>query len=194
MAALVGALAGTFVITRYPAAPERAEIVLDAYFRDLKTVSELVGGQPARLLVDTGGGATLVTPDFAVRLGCKPQGTDIGRRMNGDAVSFRRCPAQLLQAGSFRASIGPLAVFDVNALLPKELPRLDGVLALDAFAGRVARIEWGAGRIVVAVKEAGERCSMPFECRALACTKAPGQDTGTCADPCPAVSGRTVRH
>lgn len=45
-----------------------------------------------------------------------------------------------------------------------------------------------------AVKEAGERCSMPFECRALACAKPKGQDTGTCADPCPAVGGRTVRH
>jgi hypothetical protein len=154
MAAFVVALAATFVIMRERAAPERVLLVLETYFRDLKTVSALVGGEPARLLVDTGGGATLVTPDFAARLGCKPQGVDIGRRMNGDAVSFQRCPAQLLQAGSFRTSISPLAVFDVNALLPGELPRLDGVMALDAFTGRVVRIDWAAGRIEVAPETA----------------------------------------
>lgn len=154
MPALVGVLAGSVLITRYRAPQARAEIALEAYFRDLKTVQALVGGQSARLLVDTGGGATLVIPEFAARLGCKPQGIDIGRRMNGDAVSFQRCPTQVLQAGSFRTSISPLAVFDVNALLPSELPRLEGVIALDAFAGRVVRIDWAAGRIEVAAEAA----------------------------------------
>ncbi|MSO50453.1 MAG: hypothetical protein EXQ49_11255 [Acidobacteria bacterium] len=39
-------------------------------------------------------------------------------------------------------------MFDVAALLPKELPPLDGVLSLDAFAGRVITIDWNAGPIV----------------------------------------------
>jgi hypothetical protein len=31
---------------------------------------------------------------------------------------------------------------------------------------------------------AGAACRLPFECRSLACNKAPGTDTGKCADAC----------
>lgn len=41
------------------------------------------------------------------------------------------------------------------------------------------------------LKDAGAPCSLPFECRALACEKAPGKNTGTCADAC-AVAGQSV--
>ncbi len=41
------------------------------------------------------------------------------------------------------------------------------------------------------LKDAGAPCSLPFECRALACEKAPGKDTGTCADAC-AAPGQSV--
>jgi hypothetical protein len=40
-----------------------------------------------------------------------------------------------------------------------------------------------AGRCV-AIKQAGEPCVLPIECRALACTRVPGARTGACADPC----------
>jgi hypothetical protein len=43
----------------------------------------------------------------------------------------------------------PVAVFDVNALLPKELPRLDGVLALDAFRGNVITLDWPAHSLII---------------------------------------------
>lgn len=36
----------------------------------------------------------------------------------------------------------------------------------------------------VALKEQGESCRLPFECRGLTCDKAPGASVGTCGDPC----------
>lgn len=36
----------------------------------------------------------------------------------------------------------------------------------------------------VALKGAGEACSQPFECRGLACAKAPGETSGKCGEPC----------
>jgi hypothetical protein len=97
------------------------------------------------MLFDTGGGTTLVTPAVAARLGCRPYGADTGHRMTGEPVVAARCDSIRMSAVGWAARLAPVAVLDVNALLPPELPRLDGVLALDAFRGQVLTIDWGAG-------------------------------------------------
>jgi hypothetical protein len=101
------------------------------------------------MLMDTGGGATLVTPEIAGRLGCRPFGRDVGYRMDGERVEFRRCESLDMSDGTWQRRVAPVAVFDVNGLLPPELPRLDGVLALDAFRGDVITIDWRAGLLTV---------------------------------------------
>jgi len=35
-----------------------------------------------------------------------------------------------------------------------------------------------------ALKNAGEPCALPFECRAFECVKSPGAQTGSCGEPC----------
>jgi hypothetical protein len=122
---------------------------MGAYFRELRTLRVNSDVGPLTLLVDTGGGATSVIPEVAARMGCEPYGRDVAHRMSGERVEFRQCPAVTLQAGQWRGGVEPLAVFDVNALLPRELPRLDGVLALDAFRGHVITLDWPAGQIQV---------------------------------------------
>lgn len=131
------------------AAPATAPAALELvpYFRELRTVRVESRIGPLTLLLDTGGGATLITPEVAARAGCTPYGRDVGRRMSGERVEFGQCDALELSAGAWRAQVDPVAVFDVNALLPKELPRLDGVLALDAFRGRVITLDWPAGQL-----------------------------------------------
>lgn len=124
-------------------------ISLEPYFRDLRIVRVQAGDAPLNLLFDTGGGATLITPGVARARGCEPRGEDVGHRMSGERVVFARCSAVHLTAGPWSATVAPVAVFDVNALLPKELPRLDGVLALDAFRGQVVTIDWPAGTVIV---------------------------------------------
>ena len=129
------------------AAPPRdaATLALAPYFRELRVVHVMAGDDRLTMLVDTGGGATLVTPQVAARHGCQPYGHDVGYRMTGERVAFQRCDAIELSSGRWRRRIEPVAVFDVNALLPKELPPLDGVLALDAFRGDVVTLDWPAG-------------------------------------------------
>ena len=128
------------------AAPrDAATLALTPYFRELRVVHVMAGGDRLTMLVDTGGGATLVTPQVAARHGCQPYGHDVGYRMTGERVAFQRCNAIELSSGRWRRRIEPVAVFDVNALLPKELPPLDGVLALDAFRGDVVTLDWPAG-------------------------------------------------
>jgi len=126
-----------------------ATLTLQPYFRELKTVRIRAGQTSLTMLLDTGGGATLVTPDVAGRLGCRPFGRDVGRRMSGEQVEFTQCEAFDLSAGDWRRPEAAVGVLDVNALLPPELPKLDGVLALDAFKGDVITLDWAAGLLTV---------------------------------------------
>jgi len=73
----------------------------------------------------------------------------VGYRMTGEAVEFQRCDSLTLAFPGWSSALHPVAVFDVNALLPRELPRLDGVLALDAFKGQVLTIDWPGQRFVI---------------------------------------------
>jgi hypothetical protein len=101
------------------------------------------------MLLDTGGGATLIAPAVAAQIGCSPFGRDVGHRMTGEAVEFQRCESLTLSSGAWQRRIEPVAVFDVNRLLPPELPKLDGVLALDAFESEVVTLDWAAGTLTV---------------------------------------------
>jgi len=131
------------------------EIALHPWFRDLRTVQATLGTDTLTLLFDTGGGATLITPAVAARIGCRPHGRDVGHRMDGERVEFQRCDSLALGLSGRTHHFRPVAVFDVNALLPAELPRLDGVLALDAFNGEVLTLDWPGQRVIV--RAAGRR-------------------------------------
>ena len=76
-------------------------------------------------------------------------GRDVGHRMSGEQVEFQRCDSLTIGRDSWQHRLAPVGVYDVNALLLKELPHLDGVLALDAFRGEVVTIDLAENRITV---------------------------------------------
>lgn len=124
-------------------------IRLRPYFRDLRVVRVQAGSDTLTLLLDTGGGATLITPSVARQQRCVPHGADVGHRMTGEPVVFARCDSLRFTSGAWSVAMAPVAMFDVNALLPKELPRLDGVLALDAFRDHVITLDWPREVLVI---------------------------------------------
>lgn len=132
------------------------QLELDPYFRGLRTITLTAGAQKLVMLVDTGGGVSAISPQSAAAMGCVPFGRDVGHRMTGEAVTFQRCESATLAAGRWSHTFAPVGVFDIAALLPKELPHLDGVLTLDAFAGRVVTFNWAANNITI-VDPARER-------------------------------------
>jgi hypothetical protein len=148
MACLAG---GCGTVEAPVASPGAATAVLDLrpYFRELKTIRVSAAGRTLLMLFDTGGGATLITPDVARQIGCTPYGQDVGHRMTGEAVAFQRCESLTLSSGTWQRRIEPVGVFDIGRLLPPELPKLDGVLALDAFEGEVVTLDWTAGSLMV---------------------------------------------
>jgi hypothetical protein len=125
------------------------QLQLEPYFRDLRLVRAAAGSDTLSLLLDTGGGTTLLTPAAARRLGCPVRGEDTGHRMTGEPVVFGRCASLEITAAGWTRTIAPVGVFDLAAVLPPELPRLDGVLALDAFRGRAVTLDWAAGLVTI---------------------------------------------
>lgn len=131
-----------------------AHLNLVNYFRGMRTVSVEIGKYPFTFLVDTGGGTTMITPEACQILGLEPYGLDKGHRMSGELVEIRRYEQLEIGIGDWNAVIAPIGVFDLNRLLPRELPALDGILALDAFRGHVITLDWPMGEIRV---HAGEQ-------------------------------------
>ena len=121
-------------------------IELQPYRNRLRTVEVVIGGQPARMLFDTGAGITLVSPSLARAFGCEPWGQIVGFRMNGERVSFQRCAEQTVHLGAFSVR-RDLAVFDVGALLPADWPPIDGVAGLDLFEDETITLTHGLGAL-----------------------------------------------
>lgn len=131
------------------AQPASATLELQPYFRELRTVRVSIGQETFVFLFDTGAGVTAITPQTARKLGCTPYGQDIGFRMSGERVAFGRCGRMALRSGGWSATVDPVGVFDLAAVLPPELPQLDGILGLDAFRGHLITIDWPARKITV---------------------------------------------
>lgn len=111
----------------------QTEIKLDNYFRELKTVEVTIGEETYNFLFDTGGGATVVSPQIVEKLGKDIYGYNVGFRMSGERVVFERCDDLNLSIGGIPFHQEEAAVFDLMELLPKELKRVDGVISLKTF-------------------------------------------------------------
>lgn len=109
-------------------------VPLEQYVGRLVTVTAMVGGDTVNLLLDTGGGQTLITPQVAEQLGCTPRGRSVGFRMSGERVEFARCDSVIVEIGGQSFEHPEIGVWDLMAILPEGLPRLDGLLALNTFA------------------------------------------------------------
>lgn len=132
-------------------------ISLEPYAGRLVTVSATLRGERLALLLDTGGGQTLITPRAAARIGCEPSGRSISFRMTGERVAFEHCDSPALEIGGHSIARPEIAVWDVTAVLPKDLPPLDGVLALDTFAAQPFTLQLAARRLILESARSLER-------------------------------------
>ena len=76
-----------------------ATIQLSTYAGLLRSLSVTVGHATHPFIFDTGGGETLISPDLASGIGCRPYGRAIGFRMGGEQVAFEYCDDVLLRLG-----------------------------------------------------------------------------------------------
>jgi hypothetical protein len=102
----------------------------------MMTVRAKVRGHEGVFIFDTGGGVSYISPTFAQTIGCKPWGQITGFMLTGQRLDMPRCDGLSfdVQGHNFAAPI--FGVFDIMKYLPPNVPRIDGSIGLDVFAGR----------------------------------------------------------
>jgi hypothetical protein len=147
-------LAAVLAMGSPAAAQEQASVVpLGDLLGVLRTVEVRVGDQDATMILDTGGGVTVVTPDLAGRIGCTPWGQLSGFRLSGERLTMTRCDDVALAIGAEALGSRNLGVFDLASLLPPEAPRIDGILSLDVLSATPFTLELGAARMTLETPE-----------------------------------------
>lgn len=129
-------------------APAVIEIPLHPYVGKLRYL-EASSPPGARLLFDTGGGLTLLSQSAANLVDCTPYTRLTAFRMSGERFDVDGCGPTQLAFGSLLVE-PEAAVFDLMALLPEGLPRLDGLASLQTFAGHVAVIDLANNELTIA--------------------------------------------
>ena len=140
---------GPVPVSPDPAGEPEAVLTLDPYVANLLTVEVMIGDSTVDFLFDTGGGGTLYTVEAAAEAGCAPFGRVTGFRHNGDPVHAQRCPPASLVVDGWAAPRREPGVFDLWSLLPRSLPPLGGIVAMDLFEGRPVTLDLGDLRVVV---------------------------------------------
>ncbi len=119
------------------------------YLGALPSLQVLIGGQQSTLLLDTGGGLTMLTPETAKALGCKSWGRLTGFRMRGDRLDTPRCNDVHLSLEGTTVDVPLAGIWDFSKVLPKDAPPLSGSIALDAFVGRVVTLDLSEGTLTL---------------------------------------------
>jgi len=161
---LLSACAGVGITA--PNEAPRATVVLSDYVGGLVTADVTINGETMPLIFDTGGGATVVTPEFAEQFGCAPWGRMVGHRMRGDAIEAQICGPEDIEVDG-HASHDFVGVFDLSALLPPDLPPVGGILALSAFQGEVVTLDLASKQLILESAASlharvGDRPGMPL--------------------------------
>ncbi|WP_395647937.1 hypothetical protein [Terricaulis sp.] len=131
-----------------PAFAERIQLSDYASGTGLLAIRIEIDGRPGRLLFDTGGGVSLVTPQYGATFACTPYGSFTGFRMRGDRVDTQKCGEHSLRIGQrmVRREVG---VFDLMALLGEGAPPIDGVMGLDVLDGHLVTLSLADRRLYV---------------------------------------------
>ena len=124
-------------------------IPLSTYTGLLRSMTVTVAAAAHPFIFDTGGGETMITPEVASAIGCKPYGRAIGFRMGGERVTFEYCDDVLLRLGDVAIAHDRVGVFDLKSVLPAGVPPADGVVSLRSFRDHPVTIELAMERITL---------------------------------------------
>jgi hypothetical protein len=129
-------------------APEPEAVIELEPWRTRWALRAEIGGATRRLLLDTGGGITLVSAATARAAGCTPWGRRTGYNMFGKRFDGPACGGVAVSTGGRRYVPAITGLVNMAALNPAD-SALDGIAALDLFEGRAITLDLGRGRLIV---------------------------------------------
>jgi hypothetical protein len=100
------------------------------------------------MMIDTGMGITLLTPEACARAGCTPEGTFRGRRMSGQLIELTIARVSSLTVAGHRVKNARVAVFESDAVIHRDLG-VEGIAGLDLFRDQPITFDHPAMRVVL---------------------------------------------
>jgi hypothetical protein len=114
----------------------------------VETIKAQVGSKTYSFLFDSGGGATVITPDVAQELGCKPLGRGTGFRSTGERLDGERCEDVSMKIGDY-STVTDTGIFNIMAFFDTETPPLGGIVSLQTFEDHPITLDLANNRLTV---------------------------------------------
>jgi hypothetical protein len=123
-------------------------IKLQRFRKALWKVHVTIKGKPGDFLLDTGGGVTLLTEDYAKGIECKFWGRTTGYNMFGKRSEGPHCDNVQIEAGAVALSPVNVGHIDFGEQFSGDKAP-DGLLSLDAFDGKAITLNQAAGTLTI---------------------------------------------
>ena len=133
-----------------------ATLHLEPYRRSVG-VRVTANGKPGLFAFDTAGGHTVVSPEFAAVAGCKPWGEMGGFTMTGVKLAMPRCDGLHFEVDGYPLTAPVAGVMQVAPLVSKDATPIEGLLALDVFAGQTITMDFAGGKLYVESPESAKQ-------------------------------------
>lgn len=124
-------------------------IILKSYIENMKTTDVFIEGKKYNFLFDTGGAETIISPEVAKHLSKKTYGSTTGFRMNGDVIKAKKADHITLMIGSTIRYHPTVTVWDIMSVLPKEFPKIDGIISLKSFSDQILTLDLAKNHIII---------------------------------------------
>lgn len=115
----------------------------------MMTVRATVHGQEGNFIFDTGGGISYISPAFAEKINCKPWGQITGFMLTGQRLDMPRCEGVTFEIQGRHFGVPTTGVFDIMKYMPPNVPRIDGSIGLDIFAGQAVTLSLAQKQLIV---------------------------------------------
>jgi hypothetical protein len=128
--------------------PAQQVIKLQRFRKALWKMHVTVKGKEGDFLFDTGGGVTHLTESFLSGMDCKFWGRGTGYNMFGRKAEGPHCDNVQIMAGDVSLSPVNIGKIDFEGQFPGD-KNPDGLLALDAFEGKVITLDQKAATVTI---------------------------------------------
>jgi Aspartyl protease len=173
LACILGLMACSATLHQPPAdppppksSPASFDYVGQSWMRFDATVSDRI---LTRLILDTGGGVTVLSRRLCERALCVPDGTFSGKRMSGQEIRLAMVRVPAILFAGLRLTNVRVAVLDLDSLLHPELG-VEGFVAMDLFREQAFTIDYRSRSLVLEDEKSLERRSatgVPVEVRVM---------------------------
>ena len=123
-------------------------IKLQRFRKALWKVHVTIKGKPGDFLLDTGGGVTFLTDDYAKGIECKFWGRTTGYNMFGKRSEGPHCDNVQIEAGAVALTPVNVGHIDFGEQFSGDKAP-DGLLSLDAFDGKAITLNQAAGTLTI---------------------------------------------